>query len=317
MTGRARAVLVGIAIVIALTAAAPAAADPSAWPYKQVGDSGVLSYDENDTYSSKAVMTDQFPDAPWWVQGFDACVWSNAINNADVTYPQYQVDGCVPVASPWIWVSAVHGSNWEIYCPGSAPYNYAGLPIAGIQFWFGGSLVEGTFDFQENYNPGWSYHTAFNYDVHGHHWKFIIGCSPTDQSNSNTPYSNGVGPSGKPSPCCGVVGATASAARGALPVRLTAPRVDRVPGGYVRTQEFDLRPNGRRTYSVGCRAGERLGGRRGWGIGWFTARRPKRADGRADGVPVRTARNRFAVRVTTRHARRGAARLQMSIRCLT
>jgi hypothetical protein len=316
ITGKYGPVLVVIAIVIAVAGATPASADPSAWPYKQAGDSGVLTYDENDTFTAKAIQTDQFPDAPWWVQGFDACVWQNAINNADTSYPQYQVAGCVPVATPWIWIPALRGSGWKIYCPGSAPYNYAALPIGAIQFWFGDSSVAATFDFRENYNPGWSDHSAVNYDDHGHHWKFIIGCSPTDQGSSNTPYSNGVGPSGKPSPCCGVFSAGATASRSSLPVRLTRPRVDRLPGGYERVQEFDLPRNGRRTYTVGCRPGERLTRRR-WAIGWFTARRPKRADGRADGAPVRTTRNRFAVRVITRNARRGAARLQTTIRCLT
>jgi hypothetical protein len=298
-------------------ALAPAAhADPSAWPFKQAGDSGVLSYYENADYGGNAYPTYQFPDPPWYVQGFDTCVWANADNNADMSYPEYQINGCVPVASPWIWVKAISYSSWAIYCPASAPYNYAALPIDALQFWFGDSDVEGTTIFTENYNPGSSDHSVFNHDLSsGHHWKFIIGCSPVDQGSSNTPYSNGVGPSGMPSPCCGIFAPGGGTGPGARPVKLSAARIDRSAGGYTQTREFDLPRTARRTYTVGCRAGERLG-RSDWGIGWFTARRPKRGDGSADGRRVRSARNTLAVRVTTKNARSGAARLQTRIRCL-
>jgi hypothetical protein len=114
------------------------------------------------------------------------------------SYQQWDVDGCTPVATPWIWVKAFQGNGWKLYCPGPAPYNWASLPIGAM-------------------------------------W-----------------YSNGEGPTGKPVPCCGVV---AAQARGVRPSK--GPRLRRVesPGGYEETREFDLRRNGTRRYSVGCKPG--------------------------------------------------------------
>jgi hypothetical protein len=255
------------------------------------------------------------------VQSFDPCVWTDPPSQSQTSYQQWDVDGCTPVASPWVKVSGFSGKGWKIYCPSSAPYSWAALPIGAIQFWFGDGDVKATFVFSENYNPGWSDHSVFNYDTGAHHWKFTIGCSPIDQgSSAKHEYSNGEGPTGKPVPCCGLVASglgalPAGSARGARPVK--GPPVYRIRSarGYEETRELDLRPNGRRRYSVGCAAGHRLRRKR-WALGWYTARRPRERDGSASAVALRSPRNRLRLSVRTRGVGRGSVRLQTTILCL-
>ena len=286
-----------------LLAPAAASADPSAWPYKQPGDSGRFDYNDFD-FGGEAFGKQ--------VDGFDACTFTDPYDINVDTYQQYQVNGCVPVATPWIKLKALQTKGWKVYCPRSAPYNWA-AGTSGLggaeQFWRTSRSVHLGDVFSEHYHPGTSDHESFNGSLRTHHWLFVIGCSPAAYKSQNVPYSNGAGPSGKPAGCCG-----SSSRRGVAKSRGPSLRRDLRATSYEDTREWRLNRSARRTYFAKCAPGYRVRLRK-WAVGWYTAGPPRRRDGRS-AESARRLRRGIAVTVRTHRLRRpGLARLQIRVGC--
>jgi hypothetical protein len=299
------------ALISFLALTASASADPSAWPFKQAGDSGRITYNQWD-YEGDAYGKD--------IEGYDACVYTDPFDINVDNYPQYNVTGCTPVATPWVKVKPFHTSGWKIYCPGGAAYNWAADGALGgaEQFWRTSGDLHFNGFWTEHYHPGTADHAAFNASLHTHHYLFVIGCSPQAYDTQHEPYSNGQGPTGKPEGCCdsgaAATRAGAAATGGARMRKGPRLRRDRRARSYDETREWPLRRRGRRTYVTRCARGYRAS-KPHWAVGWFTRQPPRRRrDGRT-AERIRPVKRGFAVTVRSRGLRKGAVRLQTNLTC--
>lgn len=196
---RAIAVVAGLVLACCATASA----DPSAWPFKAAGDSGVISTYDWD-------FDDQADEEGDWATGFDACTYTHQFNNADMSFQQYTIPGCVPVMTPWIQMTKwLKPYGWKLYCPSSAPYFWGGLGdgaptgAGALQMW---RTADQEVKYEPNpantdwYHPGTSDHAAFlPVPFTSHHWLFVIGCGGA-YPGTDVPYCCGQGPSARVGP---------------------------------------------------------------------------------------------------------------------
>ena len=315
--------IAGLALLIGSTPALSQDVGPgyySAFPFKEVGDSGVIEYTD--------IIGGPYVVDTWVVSGEDPCVYWNVPADEANSQQQYNVPGCVGVATPWIRLKPWHSGGWAVYCPSSAPYNWgAGGPLSyPTQVVLGSKAVKfSSYGPAQRSGPkpvGKGDYYATNYSLtNSHHWRFAIGCSSEEftRTGQGGKYSNGEGPSGSPFPrSASIANARAQASGPAAARRGPIARRSRIDyTTFDKTIEVDRRPNRTRTYRAVCPRGHRVVFAR-HGIGWFTGALPPRrglaakVDDRPKGV-----RRGFEVRVATGDIPARTARLQMHLGCTT
>jgi len=197
--------VIALAAVLVGALCASASANPSAWPFKAAGDSGVISA-QDWNYED---IADAGGDI---AMGFDACTYTDDFRLTATSYQQYTIPGCVPVMTPWIQMSTwLKPYGWKLYCPSNAPYFWGGVGdnappgVGAIQLWRTSTEVQYE-PIPENtdwYDPGTSDHAAYlSVPFTKHHWLFVIGCGPA-YPGSEAKYCCGQGPSARVGPSLG------------------------------------------------------------------------------------------------------------------
>jgi hypothetical protein len=301
-TGVGATLLAVAAVSLALTSVASAI---SAYPVKKASDSGVVTQDD---YFNASIGSPDF---------WDACVIAQPYNDFSMTFQQYTITGCTPVASPFIQLKALGTRGWAVYCPQSAPNTWIESAGGGLQ---GYSDTNGSWAIQEiqednSYGPSppaKSDYFMTNWTFHEVHFGFVVGCSPQvwETDTGLPPYCCGQGPSaGQPFPTSAAGKLTTHFARGPRDRRTTLPG-----HRYTESREVNLGPHATKTLTMQCDHGL-VPYFHQWGVGWYTHHVPTKKDGHVQELPAKIKRGFKITAKANGRVKPRAARLQAVISC--